>query len=37
MLFPTLALAAGILVMGLLNSVIVTTVLEPVAYGLYQR
>jgi multicomponent Na+:H+ antiporter subunit D len=37
MFFPTLALAACILVLGLLNSVIVTAVLEPVAYSLYQR
>jgi multicomponent Na+:H+ antiporter subunit D len=37
MLLPTLILAAGVVALGLLNSVIVTRVLEPVANGLYQR
>ena len=37
MLVPTLVLAAGILILGLLNSVIVTRVLMPVAEGLHQH
>jgi multicomponent Na+:H+ antiporter subunit D len=37
MLLPTLILAAGIVALGLLNSLIVTRVLEPVANGLYHR
>lgn len=37
MLMPTLLLAVGILVLGLLNSLIVTEILMPVASGLYQR
>ncbi|HEY7554882.1 MAG TPA: monovalent cation/H+ antiporter subunit D family protein [Candidatus Binatia bacterium] len=37
MLLPTLILAAGIVALGLLNSLIVTGVLEPVANGLYHR
>jgi len=37
MLMPTLLLAVGILVLGLLNSLIVTEILMPVADGMYQR
>jgi multicomponent Na+:H+ antiporter subunit D len=36
MLAPILLLAGGILVLGLLNSVIVTQVLEPIAVRLYK-
>jgi hypothetical protein len=34
---PTLLLAVGILVLGLLNSLIVTEMLMPVASGMYRR
>lgn len=37
MLMPTLLLAVGILVLGLLNSLIVTEMLMPVASGMYRR